>query len=117
MLELKTIETMTVQCWVFVASDLDDSLQAVSNAEFLWNIDQLTKSAAEITELDSYTSYVSEGEGLEEIKDRKQRKESWPREKGSVYQVRMVKEYHRLKGEKNWKLYDVDFDRAIKVGA
>ena len=117
MLELKTIETKTVQSWVFVASELDDPMQAVSNAESLWNDERLCSSAAEITELDSYVFLLPEGEELESISDKRQKTENWPKEKGSVYQVRMTKEYHRIMGERDWKLNVVDFDRAIKVGA
>ena len=57
--ELKTIEVCNTVGTVLVASDLDDSQQAIDNAEKLWPSGQLTKSEGDITTYDSFMAYVS----------------------------------------------------------
>lgn len=116
--ELKTIEVCNIVGTVLVASDLDDSQQAIDNAEKLWPSGQLTRSEGDITTYDSFLAYVSSEYDPTEpsIVFPEQLRILVPLQAGSLYRVRMTREYRRFKGEINWKLYSVDFTDAVKVG-
>ena len=116
--EIKEIEVCTQISTVIVASDLDDPEQAIANADVLWQEGQLTKSDNATSTFTSFLAHVSTEEDHTEpsLSFPEQLKIYVPLHQGALYQVRMTREYRRIKGESRWKLYSVDFTDAVKVG-
>lgn len=116
--ELKKIEVLTQVNTVLVASDLDDPQQAISNAEKLWPKGQLTSGTTPVSTFTNFMAYISSEEDPTEpeIAFPEQLKILVPLNAGSLYQVRMEREYRRIEGETRWKLYSVDITNPVKVG-
>ena len=116
--ELMKIEVLTQVNTVLVASDLDDPEQAIANVEKLWPVGQLTSGTTPISTFTHFLAYISsEDDPTEpEISFPEQLKILVPLNAGSLYQVRMEREYRRKEGETRWKLYSVDFTNPVKVG-
>lgn len=116
--ELKDVLVCTRTSTVLVASELDDPLQAIANAEALWPEGQLAKSENETSSMSSYREYVNSDEDPTEpeLMFPNQLNTTLPIQKGAIYQVQMIREYRRMKGQPRWKLISVDFTNAAKVG-
>lgn len=116
--DLIEVEVCTQISTVIVASDLDDPEQALANANALWPAGQLAKSDNASSLFSSFKAFISaEDDPTEpELSFPEQLKIYVPLNQGALYQVRMTREYRRIKGESKWKLYAVDFSDAVKVG-